>query len=111
MAGINQRFRGRKLQGIRAAYFAAHPLCVMCQAKTPPRITIATDLDHITALTNGGKDDADNRQGLCAPCHEVKTAQDMGYEHKPRMTVGIDGWPQPSNDARPRWRRAELDDG
>ncbi len=64
----------------------------MCLAKGRPRA--ATQLDHIVALDNGGKDfdeDPDNAQGLCDECHKVKTAKDMGYTRRP--TIGADGWP------------------
>jgi 5-methylcytosine-specific restriction protein A len=105
-----ERIRGRRLQRIRAQYFASHPLCVMCEAEG--RTTLATQLDHIVALTNGGKDfdqdDGENRQGLCDECHEIKTNIDLGYT--PKAATGVDGWPvevtrATSNAAR--WRRAE----
>ena len=85
-----KRTRGRKLQRIRAQHFAEHPLCVRCQAKG--FISLATQLDHIQALINGGKDDGP-KQGLCAPCHKEKTAEDLGHTYKPKVTVGLDGWP------------------
>ena len=89
------RLRGRALQAIREQHFRLHPLCVRCQAKSPRRVSIATELDHIVALTNGGKDfDVDggsNRQGLCEPCHAEKTAEDLGYQHRP--AIGADGYP------------------
>ena len=76
----SERIRGRALQHIRVAHFGRQPMCVVCQAKG--KTTLATELDHITALVNGGADDADNRQGLCIACHADKTAHDMGYEPK-----------------------------
>ena len=84
----NQRIRGRKLQEIRQAHFRLHPLCVRC--KGLGRVTVATQLDHIVALDNGGTDTPGNRQGLCDACHEIKTAIDMGY--RPRRRIGIDGY-------------------
>ena len=66
-----------------------NPLCVMCERDG--RVTLATEVDHIHALVNGGKDERDNMQGLCHECHASKTAQDMG--HRPKVTVGLDGWP------------------
>ncbi|MCR4297566.1 MAG: HNH endonuclease [Gallionella sp.] len=72
------RIRGRALQQIRAEHFRAHPLCVMCLEQG--KVSIATDLDHIQALTNGGKDVEYNRQGLCHPCHEIKTLADLGIK-------------------------------
>lgn len=86
-----ERIRGRKLQALRARHFAANPLCVMCEAKTPPRITLATQLDHILALTNGGTNSDDNYQGLCDECHKDKTAKDKG--HRVKRRIGLDGWP------------------
>jgi 5-methylcytosine-specific restriction protein A len=78
-----ERIRGRALQRIRAAHFSRDPLCVICMSKG--RITLATDLDHIVALVNGGKDVEDNRQGLCADCHKDKTAQDMGHKQRAKF--------------------------
>lgn len=89
MHTTDRRIRGRKLQTIRKRYFSAKPLCAHCLHTG--KVTQATELDHIVALTNKGKDDATNRQGLCKPCHALKTAQDLGYRDKP--TFGPDGWP------------------
>jgi len=66
-----------------------NPLCVRC--KEQGRITIWTELDHIVSLDKGGEDILENCQGLCTPCHQDKTAEDMGY--KKRTTIGLDGWP------------------
>ena len=87
-ASVN-RIRGRKLQAIRKRHFEQHPLCVMC--KKNGLITIATELDHIKALCNGGTDTPDNRQGLCLSCHAIKTSKDLG--HRSIKSIGIDGWP------------------
>ena len=73
-------------------------MCAMC------KVSAATELDHIVALANGGTNDEDNLQGLCAACHEIKTTADLG--HKPRVTTGIDGWPVDAVPVGPRWRRA-----
>lgn len=85
----NERIRGRKLQEIRQAHFRANPLCVHCAARG--RTTVATQLDHIVALVNGGKDERDNRQGLCDRCHDIKTAIDLG--RAPAQRIGLDGFP------------------
>ena len=89
------RIRGHKLLAIRAAHFRYNPLCVHCKAEG--RVTIATELDHIVALSNGGldfdRDDGENRQGLCTEHHARKTAADLGYEYVAKQTVGLDGWP------------------
>jgi len=86
---VTERIRGRKLQRIRAQHFEANPLCVECLRKGIVRE--ATQLDHIVALVNKGKDEASNRQGLCEPCHKEKTAHDLG--HKPKPVYGPDGFP------------------
>jgi 5-methylcytosine-specific restriction protein A len=69
------RIRGRTLQRIRAVHLNENPLCVICLAKGI--VKEATEVDHILALTNGGQDVEDNRQGLCGPCHEAKTVEDL----------------------------------
>ena len=64
----------------------------MCERKG--RVSLATQLDHIVALTNGGLDfdkDPGQAQGLCTECHEDKTRQDLGQRVKKR--IGPDGWP------------------
>jgi len=88
------RMRGRYLQRIRKRWFEQYPLCVECQKQG--RVTLATELDHIIALTNGGKDfhedSGTNRQGLCTDCHLRKSAKDKGITYKHR--IGADGWPE-----------------
>ena len=53
------------------------------------RVTAAEELDHVTALCNGGTDTADNRQPLCKECHRTKTAEDLG--RAPRTEFTTDG--------------------
>lgn len=65
-------------QQARAGYLAKHPLCVHCKASG--RVTAATDLDHIIPH-RGDKVlfwERSNWQGLCHPCHSVKTATEDG---------------------------------
>lgn len=79
-----RRRTGRWLQEFRASYFREHPLCARCS--TPDLPVIATELDHIVALDNGGKDfdvDPGQAQGLCKACHAAKTAQDLGHAERP----------------------------
>jgi 5-methylcytosine-specific restriction protein A len=86
---MTQRIRGRKLQALRSRFFGANPLCVVCEKAG--RLSVATDLDHIVALVNGGSNDDENFQGLCAACHVDKTAVDLGQQIK--TVIGPDGWP------------------
>ena len=92
------RVRGHALQKVRAAHFRMYPLCVHCRAEG--RVSVATELDHVVALVNGGldfdQDDGANRQGLCKTHHARKTAADLGYEYIERCEIGLDGWPKPS---------------
>lgn len=56
-------------------------------------MSLAVQLDHIVPLFKGGLDfDADegtNRQGLCEPCHDAKTAEDFGRTPKGGDSDGI----------------------
>ncbi len=90
------RIRGRKLQAIRKRFLTNNPLCVHCAKQN--RVTPATQIDHIVAIVNGGKDRDDNRQGLCDACHSLKTADDMGW----RRQGGCDESGMP-NDPRSHW--------
>jgi len=89
----DSRVRGRRLQRIREQHFRLHPLCVRCE--TAGRLAWATQLDHTVALVNGGKDVAENRQGLCDDCHKEKTREDLGQKERPE--IGLDGWPKISH--------------
>lgn len=86
-----KRKRGRALQQERERFLRLQPLCVLCLAKDPPQLTRSRVLDHIIALTNGGSDADGNKQMLCIPCHDEKTARDMGYTQAER--IGTDGYP------------------
>lgn len=90
---VKPRIRGRTLQRIRRHHFMLHPLCVECEKRGV--IRLATQLDHIVALVNGGKDfdqdEGKNRQGLCDEHHEAKTRADLGQRVK--VQIGLDGWP------------------
>lgn len=93
----DERIRGRKLQHIRREHFRLHPLCVRCEELDIVRL--ATELDHLVALTNGGEDVPSNRQGLCDEHHAIKTAADLG--HKP---TGCDACGLPTDPRHP-WNR------
>lgn len=59
----------------REAVLAKDPLCVEC-LKTG-NVRPATVADHIEALRDGdAPHDLDNGQGLCATCHNRKTAEE-----------------------------------
>jgi 5-methylcytosine-specific restriction protein A len=89
-----ERGYGWRWQRVRAAYLAANPLCVHCQADG--RITEATVVDHI--IPHKGDEalfyEEGNFQSLCKRCHDVKTATtDGGWGRpvKPTPPVGETG--------------------
>lgn len=102
MSDLPPRLSGRRLQEMRRRHFNHLPLCVACQAKTPPVVRAATQLDHVVARINGGEDhprDAFvNRQGLCKECHDAKTDADLG--RRPSGAADGGGWP---TDPRHPW--------
>ena len=69
-----ERTRGGALMTIRQRFFRERPCCVMCEAEGVTRA--AVELDHIVPLWAGGKDNAGNRQGLCAEHHAAKSAEE-----------------------------------
>ena len=67
----------------RKMVLARHPVCNVCH------MAISAHADHITPLSKGGTWHLSNGQGLCASCHNRKTAlqaaedkRDMGVEFK-----------------------------
>ena len=82
----SERGYGWRWQKARKAYLALHPLCVMCLALEPERITAANVVDHIIPH-EGNKvlfwDSENNWQPLCKPHHDVEKAEAEG-----RHTVG-----------------------
>jgi 5-methylcytosine-specific restriction enzyme A len=86
------RLRGRRLQRLRARILARDPICVYCQAKTPPVVRASVEVDHRIPLFKGGTDADDNLVGTCAECHAEKSARERGA--KPRRRVGVDGAPE-----------------
>ena len=49
-------------------------LCVLCREQG--KVSAGTVVDHRIPLWNGGSDEDDNKQTLCIPCHDQKTAQE-----------------------------------
>ena len=102
-----ERIRGRALQALRDRILTRDKgLCQACKRKgriTPLNLKTA-ELDHIVALVNGGTNDYSNLESLCHDCHAEKTDADLG--RKPRVTIGLDGWPtEQERSSGPVWRR------
>lgn len=49
-------------------------LCQECARRG--LVSVGRDVDHIVPLWQGGSDDEANKELLCSPCHEAKTARE-----------------------------------
>jgi len=70
-----RRGYGRHWRKARLNQLAREPLCRHCQAAG--KVVAASQVDHITALKDGGADDDSNYQSLCDDCHAAKTIKDI----------------------------------
>jgi len=70
-------YNGKAWQSMRESQLRREPLCRACN--DIGRITIATDVDHITPHRNNAKlfFDRSNLQSLCKACHSAKTAREV----------------------------------
>jgi len=51
--------------------------CGLCQeCKRRGKTVLGAAVDHITPLWKGGSDEDDNKELLCVPCHDAKTARE-----------------------------------
>lgn len=74
-------------------------LCQEC--KRQGRITQGKDVDHkvskAKAAQMGWREDQTesvaNLEYLCVPCHEAKSARETGRTYRPKVQIGLDGWP------------------
>jgi len=89
----HERGYGASWTALRLAILSREKFCQPCL--TASRLTLATQVDHITPKAKGGDDDPANLQSICADCHATKTAAEaaeaQGRTVKP--TIGADGWP------------------
>jgi len=77
----------------------AKGLCEKCILQN--RITPGRDVDHKTPKAEAAKlrwsqaktDHPSNLWLLCEPCHKEKTARDNGQTYRPKVEIGLDGWP------------------
>ena len=75
-------------------------LCQQCLREG--RVKRGTDVDHIVSKAEAAKrgwsreqqDALSNLELLCkVPCHEAKTARENGRTYRPKVAIGLDGWP------------------
>lgn len=51
--------------------------CGLCQAcKRAGKVGVGAAVDHIVPLWKGGSDDDSNKEMLCTPCHDTKSARE-----------------------------------
>jgi 5-methylcytosine-specific restriction endonuclease McrA len=64
---------------LRLAILHRDPICrcTGCRHHTGRCTSPSTIADHIVPIAEGGADDPSNGQGLCAPCHDLKTRAEM----------------------------------
>lgn len=60
---------------LRAWFLTSNPICTDPFYMHGSRVVLATDVDHIIAKRDGGRDDVNNLQSLCHSCHSRKTRQ------------------------------------
>ena len=71
--GQTVRVAGSRWKRIRLEHLAEEPLCRNCKVRG--YVTLATEVDHIKPLWEGGQEyDRNNLQSLCSPCHIEKTS-------------------------------------
>ena len=58
------------------------------------RLLPATEVHHIISKAKGGTDDLSNLQAINKECHKRETMKDQGKTYKPRVEIGLDGWPK-----------------
>ena len=63
--------------------------CDECKGRRRP----ATHVDHIVRKADGGTDDPSNLRSLNADCHKRITVLQAGGEPRPKIKVGLDGFP------------------
>lgn len=78
-----ERGYGRAHDLMRRQVLREEPLCRICLAMDPPRITPTAIADHIVPKAEGGGDERENYQGACVPCHKVKTAAEASRARQP----------------------------
>lgn len=77
----------------------AKGMCEECARQG--RVAMGKDVDHIVSRakakalrwTEAKTEGVANLQYLCRPCHLDKSAAETGRTLKPKVEIGLDGWP------------------
>lgn len=90
----SERGYGWEWQKARRVFLQAHPLCEMCQALKPPRVTAATVVDH--RIPHRGDPvlfwNRSNWQALCK-LHHDSDKQAIEKSGRAPQQIGLDGFP------------------
>lgn len=96
----HSRGYGNQWEKVRAEVLARDMgMCQVC--KSEGRVTAGREVDHITPKAKAEKldwtqkqmDAPSNLQCICKPCHDEKTATENGRTYRPKVQIGLDGWP------------------
>jgi 5-methylcytosine-specific restriction protein A len=100
-AGKGSGRGGRPWRRKRARVLAKDDgLCRTCRRKG--RVTVATQVDHVVALAEGGTDDEGNLASICDDCHEAKTlAESKRARGLPVTVPGADAEGMPIDPNHP----------
>jgi len=72
-------YKTAQWSALRRAVLLEQPICAIWDER------LSEEVDHIRPLTSGGARYArDNVQGVCRPCHHLKTARENGRAARPR---------------------------
>jgi 5-methylcytosine-specific restriction enzyme A len=92
-ANANERGYTYEWQRASKRFLWLHPLCVHCEKAG--RYKLARCVDHV--IPHKGDQqlfwDQANWQSLCLDCHNAKTLREKGKQPKPRIKIGVDGYP------------------
>lgn len=77
----------------------AKGMCEMCAAEG--RVAMGKDVDHKVPKAKAKRlgwsdakmDHPSNLWYICKPCHLSKTAAETGRTLRPKVEIGLDGWP------------------
>lgn len=72
----HERGYGRAHTAMRKRVLEEEPLCITGCGR------LTTIADHRVPKAEGGTDERDNYQGMCEPCHKIKTAAESARAKK-----------------------------
>lgn len=75
ISSARKRLSYRARNRLRVEVLQDEPFCRKCASKAEQ--TVATQVDHIVPLVQGGTEDRSNLQPLCDDCHEEKTSAEQ----------------------------------